>query len=230
METYSKDDINITLNTALADAYVDELRKMQARYALPTGPDLAVLARLPDLMSVERAIDEDKAAADIWEGLEEAASQALQRFIEMRAREGRAMCQDMAEHLKIIAQGVGLVAERAPLVAAEYAERLRLRLTEYLADAAPDEARLLTEVAIFADRCCIDEELARMESHIAQFSAMLSAKQTGPVGRKLDFLMQELNREVNTIGSKSNDLQITKTVVDLKSRMEKIREQVQNVE
>jgi len=229
METYSKDDVCLNVNIPLADAYIEQIKAICARYDLyPKELQADTLLRYPDIFTVEKDLDNEQAQNEIWEGLKTAVASALCGFIQMRTVEGTALNNDILEKKSYIQTLTEQVKARAPFVAAEYGEKLKLRLSEALNSPSIDEARLLTEITLFAAKACIDEELTRLESHISQLGTILSG--AGPVGRKLDFLVQELNREVNTIASKSNDLEISKIVVELRSEVEKIREQVQNIE
>lgn len=227
-ETFSKEDIRINLNTALSDAYVDELNEIRKRYSIADPIRLDTIARFPDIITVDKSMDDQKTMEEMWETLEAALLIALEQFVRMRQAEGSALKNDITTKAGLISGMVGKIKARAPLLADEYRERLRARLSEALGDPAIDETRLLQEIAIFADKSCIDEEITRLESHIIQLEDILNERDS--VGRKLDFLVQEMNREVNTIGSKSNDIEITKIVVNLKSEVEKVREQVQNIE
>ncbi len=227
-ETFSAEDYRVCLNEALADNYVEALRSIKERYSTEDKLTMGLIARFPDIISVEKnVLDENGENAQVLEGLMEAVKSALLSFVEMRIREGEHLKNDLEGKLDGIKLIVDKVKERAPLVGEEYRQRLTDKLKE-LEEIKADEGRILTEVAIFADKACIDEELTRLYSHIKQFSSII--KEEGSIGRKLDFLVQEMNREVNTIGSKSNDLIITQCIVDLKSEVEKIREQVQNIE
>ena len=227
-ETFAQSDVRVALNEALAGAYYDKLNVLGSLYGLGEAPSLSLLARFPDVLSVERNAESDEAAAEMWETLENALRTAVTSFGDMRAREGAALKADILKKCEFIRGIVADIAERAPLVAKEYRDKLTARVAEALSDANIDESRLILEVTIFTDRSCIDEELTRLASHLSQMGVIL--EETDPIGRKLDFLVQEMNREINTIGSKSNDLAITRLVVDAKSEIEKIREQVQNIE
>jgi len=219
------DDTVIRINEPLADAYFKAIQSLSERYGLKNDLSPVQLSRYPDVLTVEKAeADADVVAADICAVLE----QALEAFNAMRAREGERLKADMLAHLDEIERLTGLCETRSPITVAEYRQRLTQKMQDILEDKNIDEARLLTEAAIFADRVAINEETVRLRSHIAQMRAML--EEGIPVGRKLDFLIQEFNRESNTIGSKGNDLEMAKYVVDLKGEIEKIREQVQNVE
>ena len=229
METYSRDDIRVYINTPLADAYVEQIKALTARYDLyPKELKADTLLGYPDIFIVEKNPDNDKAHAEIWEGLEAALTSALSGFIGMRAAEGKAMYHDILEKKAYISGLTARVKARAPFVAVEYGDKLKRRLADALSMPDMDDTRLLAEITLMADRSCVDEEITRLESHLNQLEAILNDEE--PSGRKLDFLVQEMNREVNTIASKSNDLEITKLAVELKSEVEKIREQVQNVE
>jgi len=224
-ETFSSDDISVKINEPLADAYVSRLRELSEKYGLSTENELGIVARFPDLMLVEKEQKEDNV---IWETLLVALNQAKEKFVEMRTKEGEALKVDILKKAEEIMKLVNLVKERSPLVVLEYKEKLENRLKDILQQHEVDQQRLATEIAIFADKGCVDEEITRLESHLLQLKDILN--QGGQVGRKLDFLIQEMNREANTIASKSNNIEITKATISLKSEVEKIREQIQNME
>jgi uncharacterized protein (TIGR00255 family) len=226
-ESFSRDDVQVRINEALADEYVEALNSLNDRYKLEDKVSLSLIARFPDVITVEKNMASDSENDQIWECLEIAVRQALDSFVAMRETEGEALKANILEKLTGIEDAIKRVEKRAPEVAKDYRARLTERLAE-LDGVNVDENRLITEIALFADKACIDEEITRMFSHISQMRSILA--ENVPVGRKLDFLVQEMNREVNTIGSKSNDLEITSTIVDTKSEIEKIREQVQNLE
>lgn len=224
-ESFSKNDIAITLNTALADLYVDEMRKLKDIYTLADDVNLSILTRYTDIFSVEKTMENESL---IWDLLSPALESALNQFISMREKEGLACKNDIIIKLNKIEKESLKINELAPLVPENYRQKLKTRISELLQDVDLDETRIATEVAYFSDKCCIDEELTRLKSHIEQMRGFLEQKE--PVGKKLDFLVQEMNREVNTIASKANDLTITKITVELKNEIEKIKEQVQNIE
>lgn len=227
-ESFSADDALVRLNTVLCDAYVKAYGEIRARYGISEELSLSLLSRIPDALALERNAESETTLAQMWETVSRALDGAIQSFTAMKEREGAALKADLlakAEGINVLVAGI---AGRAPGVAQEYAERLRRKVEEALGALALDEARLLQEITIFADKSCIDEELTRLSSHLSQFSSILESGTQA--GKKLDFLIQEINREINTIGSKSNDLEITKAVVELKSELEKVREQVQNIE
>lgn len=225
-ETFSDEDIAITFNRPLADAYVETVKEIKARYGIEHPIRLDLIAKFPDIITVEKKLDPDS-GDKIWGCLETALNMALDNFVAMRETEGEHLKSDIEEKLKTIRSTVERIEKRAPLVAEEYRQRLLTRLAE-VKELNVDESRIVTEVMLFADKACIDEEMTRLYSHIEQMRSII--RETQPVGRKLDFLVQEMNREANTIGSKSNDLEITNRTVDLKSEIEKIREQIQNIE
>lgn len=215
----------VSVNEELARGYRDAVARIAETLGLESGLNAFSLARFPDVLTVERReLDKDKAAAV----LSEITAKAVEEFNAMREREGERLRRDMLGKLETIEGLVSVVEERSPQTVKEYRERLEARLRDILADRSLDEQRVITEAAIFADRTAVDEETVRLRSHIAQFRTML--EEGSPIGRKMDFLVQEFNRESNTIGSKCSDASLAKVVVDLKSEIEKIREQLQNVE
>lgn len=215
----------VSVNEELARGYRDAVARIAETLGLECGLNAFSLARFPDVLTVERReLDKDKAAA----ALSEITAKAVEEFNAMREREGERLRRDMLGKLGTIEGLVSVVEERSPQTVKEYRERLEARLRDILADRSLDEQRVITEAAIFADRTAVDEETVRLRSHIAQFRTML--EEGSPIGRKMDFLVQEFNRESNTIGSKCSDASLAKVVVDLKSEIEKIREQLQNVE
>lgn len=215
----------VSVNEELARGYRDAVARIAETLGLESGLNAFSLARFPDVLTVERReLDKDKATA----ALSEITAKAVEEFNAMREREGERLRRDMLGKLETIEELVSVVEERSPQTVKEYRERLEARLRDILADRSLDEQRVITEAAIFADRTAVDEETVRLRSHIAQFRTML--EEGSPIGRKMDFLVQEFNRESNTIGSKCSDASLAKVVVDLKSEIEKIREQLQNVE
>ena len=215
----------VSVNEELARGYRDAVARIAETLGLESGLNAFSLARFPDVLTVERReLNKDKAAA----ALSEITAKAVEEFNAMREREGERLRRDMLGKLETIEGLVSVVEERSPQTVKEYRERLEARLRDILADRSLDEQRVITEAAIFADRTAVDEETVRLRSHIAQFRTML--EEGSPSGRKMDFLVQEFNRESNTIGSKCSDASLAKVVVDLKSEIEKIREQLQNVE
>ena len=215
----------VAVNEPLACGYYDALTRLKTMFDLPGDITPEVLAKFPDVLAVTKAEEDVEAiAADICAVLDD----ALTSYNAMRAVEGEKLAADVAGRVTTIETVVGKVEERSPQTVAAYRQRLETKMQEVLQSTTIDESRILTEAAIFADKIAVDEETVRLRSHIAQLRAMLVSDE--PVGRKLDFLIQEVNRECNTIGSKCNDLTIAQNVVNMKAEVEKIREQVQNME
>jgi len=231
-ESFAKNDVLVTFNEPVADALAQQLKVMKERYNTYDDVSLNVLTRFSEILAVERAAFGQETKELILAGITEAVGAALAMFINMRETEGASLRDDLNAKLASATARLEDVKERAPLVAAAYREKLIARISELMQNAGlelpVDEAKLLTEVMFYADKACIDEEITRFASHISQMGKMLREKDA--VGRKLDFLAQEMNREINTIGSKANDITISAAVVDLKSDLEKIREQIQNIE
>ncbi len=227
-ETLSSEDVEVKLDEALAAAYAEKLKHLREIIGVPQADDgriLELTARFPDVITVEKAQKEEEV---LWEILLPALEDAVSRFLAMRETEGENLKQDFLQKGEKIRALVAGVKERAPLVVEEYREKLNRRLEDILGNVEVDPQRVAQEVAVFADRGCIDEEITRLESHLIQLDGIL--REGGQVGRKLDFLVQEMNRESNTIASKANDVQIVQATIALKSEIEKIREQVQNLE
>lgn len=225
IDATAADKIDVSLNKPVADGYYQALKQMQAAYGLTDDISVSLLSRFPDVFLVEKEQgDADVIAGDIVQVL----TQALADFNAMREREGEKLAQDIQGRAQTIASLVSQVEERSPQTVAEYREKLRQRMQEVLENTQLDENRILTEAALFADKVAVDEETVRLRSHLDQLGQML--EQGGAIGRKLDFLIQEFNREANTIGSKCSDVALARVVVELKGEIEKIREQVQNIE
>ncbi|MCR5143302.1 MAG: YicC family protein [Ruminococcus sp.] len=224
---YNKEGVNanITVNREIAHGYIDALRAAAPEFGLGDDIALSTIIRLPDIFTVVKTQEDEE---HVWEQVKETALAALDRFIEMRETEGVKMHDDISGRLDYIEKAVGVIEDRSPKVTAAYREKLYNKICEIVGDRNIDESRVLTEAAIFSEKTAVDEETVRLHSHINQFRDLIESNE--PVGRKLDFLVQELNREVNTTGSKCLDLDITKLVVDMKSEIEKIREQIQNIE
>ena len=218
-------DVQVAVNRPVLESYLAALRQIESEYGVRDDVTVMSLARLPDVFSVEKTEeDEQKLTQDILSVAEEAIS----RYNTMRETEGAALEADLRGRAATILERVALVEARSPVTVAEYRERLRQKMQEVLQNTAIDEGRILQEAAIYADRIAVDEETVRLRSHLAQLGDMLT--KGGAIGRKLDFLLQELNRETNTIGSKCNDLELSNIVVEMKAELEKIREQTQNIE
>lgn len=218
-------DVAVTVNHALAERYLAALRELGDDYGLRDDVTVSVLAKLPDVLGSER-IEQD--ADEMIRDVIAVFGAACDGFNQMREREGEKLAEDVRDRCAAIERMVGEVEKRSPERVREYREKLLTRMREVLADTSIDETRILTEAAIYADKTAVDEETVRLRSHLHQLDGML--RETQPVGRKLDFLVQEMNREANTIGSKANDVDMARIVVDIKSEIEKIREQIQNIE
>ena len=218
-------DTVVQVNWQLAESYKNAFQAMADRMDLKNDATVGMIARFPDVLTQTAAPTDPDA---LWADGEQVAGQAVEAFLAMRAAEGEKLRADVESRLTTIETLVGQIEQNSAGRVQAYTERLYARLKEILEDRSIDEARLVTEAAIFADKTAIDEETVRLHSHVAQYRAILALDE--PVGRKLDFLTQELNRESNTIGSKCQDVSITRLVVELKSEIEKIREQIQNIE
>ena len=219
----SEDEVR--LNAQLAESYLRALRELGERFSLQDDVTVSTLARYNEIFTV-RQLPEDEQR--VWEDVRAVAQQALDHFVAMREAEGQKLKEDVLHRCGSILQAVETIEARSPALVEAYRARLTERIRQVVEDRNIDEARVLTEAAIFADKIAVDEETVRLRSHIAQVGAMLEGD--AAVGRKLDFLLQEMNREINTIGSKNADLAITGTVVEVKAELEKIREQIQNIE
>ncbi len=218
-------DVAVQVNEALAKGYVDAVRHLAAEFGLSDDLSATSVARFPDVLSVEkRDLDADAVSA----GLSEITEAALRDFDSMRLREGEKLRDDVTERLATIESLVSTVESKSPETVAAYRRRLEAKMAEVLGAAGIDENRILMEAAVFADHIAVDEETVRLRSHMAQLQGMINGN--SPTGRKIDFLIQEFNREANTIGSKCQNSEIAHVVVDLKSEIEKIREQIQNIE
>lgn len=225
IEATGQNQAAVRVDEGLAKAYYQSLLKLQNILALNDNITLNMIARFPNIVQVEEPENDLEA---VWSGLKEALDQALAQFICSRTQEGNRLKQDIAEKLELLQQILSNIISRAPLVEKNYRERLENRLAAVLPNGEFDEARVLLEVAILADKCNIDEEIVRLKSHLAQAAVFLASEE--PIGRQFDFLIQEMNREMNTIGSKANDSLIAQEVIQGKSEIEKIREQIQNIE
>lgn len=225
IQSDSVSDEKIEVNSEVAKGYITALRSANEELGLEDDLTLSRIMRLPDIFDVKR-IEEDEET--VWNEVKSVAEKALERFIAMREAEGEKMREDILSRLDYITELVEKIEKKSPETTEKYRKKLFDKISEVLKDTNVDEQRILTEAAIFSEKTAVDEETVRLRSHINQCREMLSMNEA--VGRKLDFLIQEFNREANTIGSKCQDIEITKVVVDLKSEIEKIREQVQNIE
>lgn len=223
--TYEKDDVEIYFNEILGDSYFKCLERIRDRYEVNNDISVSLIARFPDVVTLEKKeIELDEA----WKVLNKPLNEAIDTLIKMRAEEGIKLKEDIVLKCDVIADSLREVEKRSPIVVDEYRNKLNNRLKELLENSNIDEGRIASEVAIFADKASIDEEIVRLSSHIIQLKDNLSKNE--PVGRKLDFIVQEMNREANTISSKANDLEIVNLAINIKNYIEKIREQIQNIE
>lgn len=215
----------VVVDHGLAEGYLTALRELAERYDLRDDVSAAVLSRYPDVLTVQQAALDEEA---VWDAVRQVADVALDRFVSMREVEGACMRDDVLSRANTIRNAVAVVEQRSPETVRAHMEKVETRMRELLDGVPVDEARLLNEAAVFADKVAVAEETVRLASHLDQLEQLVSGD--GAVGRKLDFLVQEINRETNTIGSKCSDLELTRIVVDIKAEIEKIREQIQNIE
>ena len=225
IQTVTAADTVVSVNWQLAEGYRAALNEMVERMDLKNDVSVGMLSRFPDVLTQTAAPTNEE---ELWQDVQSVAEKAVDAFVAMRAVEGEKLKEDVAGRLDTIETLVGQIEENSAGRVQAYSDKLYARLQELLGDRNIDESRLVTEAAIFADKTAIDEETVRLHSHVAQYREILALYE--PIGRKLDFLTQELNRESNTIGSKCQDVAITRLVVELKSEIEKIREQIQNIE
>lgn len=224
-EDFTENNVCIKYNKDIAAEYLRYLTQMGEDFSLDNDIRVSTLSRYPEVFSMEeQTVDEE----ELWKLLEKAVKGAAENFIETRIQEGEHLRSDMIDKLDAMLEHVTFITERSPQIIAEYKQKLEEKVRELLEDAKIDDSRLLTEVTIFADKVCVDEELVRLESHI------ITTKETllegGGIGRKLDFIAQEMNREANTILSKTTDMEISNRAIELKTEIEKVREQIQNIE
>ncbi len=218
-------DALIKVNKSIAKGYIDALREVNEELQLRDDLSLSNLLRFPDTFNIQKNVDDEE---EIWNAVSEVASEALEKFISMREAEGQRLKKDVLTRSGYILENVAKVEKFSPETVENYRNRLYQKLKEVLESTDIDTQRILTEAAIFADKIAVDEETVRLRSHVSQLEGLFDSDEA--IGRKLDFIVQEMNREVNTIGSKCQDVNITKIVVEMKSEIEKIREQIQNIE
>ncbi len=225
-EDLSEGQVSLKYNEALAQEYLDYFRQMETTFGLENDVRVSTISRCPEVLTMEeQALDEE----ELWNGLEKALNGAIDQFVETRTLEGENLKKDILEKLSGMLELVGYIEERTPRIIAEYREKLEAKVQELLEDTQIEESRIAAEVVIFADKICTDEELVRLRSHIVHMKETLESSDSG-IGRKLDFIAQEMNREANTILSKANDLEVSNVGIDLKTEIEKVREQIQNIE
>ena len=224
-EDSAQNQVSLKYNEALAAEYLDCFRKMEEQFGLENDIRVSALSRYPEVITMEeQAVDEE----ELWSLLKETLEGAFTQFVETRITEGENLKKDLLEKLDGILEDVEAIEKRSPEIVKEYREKLEEKVQELLGDTQIDENRLATEIVLFADKICTDEELVRLRSHVLHMKATLD-EESG-IGRKLDFIAQEMNREANTILSKANDLDVSNHAINLKTEIEKIREQIQNIE
>lgn len=225
VENLEEAETEIIVNHSLAEGYLKAVREISDRLSVDGDISAYSLSRYPDVLTLHKAPDdEDK----IWNAVKTVAKEAIEKFVKMRETEGERLRNDILSRADYIIECVEFVEKRSPETVKEYNEKLKQRMKDLLGDASVDETRLLNEAAIYADKIAVAEETVRLRSHISQLRTFMNADEA--IGRKLDFLVQEINREANTIGSKAQDVEIAKRVISIKADVEKIREQVQNIE
>ena len=225
VDNLEDDSVVVEVNQSLADGYVKAFDKLSQTYGIENNLNAGILARMNDVLVIRKAeADEDK----IWNAVRTVAEKAVDKFIAMREIEGEKLRDDILSRADLILSYVAFIEERSPQTVKEYNDKLLARMQELLGDIHVEESRLLTEAAIYADKIAVAEETVRLRSHISQLREFFES--TEAIGRKMDFLVQEINREANTIGSKACDVEIAKRVLEIKAEVEKIREQVQNIE
>lgn len=225
LDAVEQADSVVEVNVPLAQAYYDALGELEKELDLRNDASVMNIARFPDVLVVRKTETDEQ---EIWNAVQQVAAVALEKFVAMRELEGVRMREDVLSRRETLLHAVSAVEERSPQTVREHMEKVEARMREMLGTATVDEQRLLTEAAIFADKIATAEETVRLRSHLDQLQDFVNSDE--PVGRKLDFLVQEINRETNTIGSKASDLQLAQVVVDMKAEIEKIREQIQNIE
>lgn len=225
VEDLEEREMEVNVNETLAAGYVKALKEFSERFGLKDDISAVTLSRYPDVITLHKASEDEER---IWNAVKTVAETAVSKFIEMRETEGSKLRGDILSRADYIIECVEFIEGRSPETVREYNEKLKQRMKELLGDAAVDEQRLLNEAAIYADKIAVDEETVRLRSHISQLREFMNSSEA--IGRKLDFLVQEINREANTIGSKAQDVDIAKKVIAIKAEVEKIREQVQNIE
>lgn len=225
VEDLEEREMEVNVNETLAAGYVKALKELSERFGLKDDISAVTLSRYPDVITLHKASEDEER---IWNAVKTVAETAVSKFIEMRETEGSKLRGDILSRADYIIECVEFIEGRSPETVREYNEKLKQRMKELLGDAAVDEQRLLNEAAIYADKIAVDEETVRLRSHISQLREFMNSSEA--IGRKLDFLVQEINREANTIGSKAQDVDIAKKAIAIKAEVEKIREQVQNIE
>ena len=224
-EDLSQSQVSVKYNAALAAEYLKYLNQMAEEFSLDNDVRVSTLSRYPEVFTMEECSEDED---ELWNGLKEALEGAFSQFVEMRTKEGERLKEDILLKLDLLSEQIRFIEERSPQIIAEYRTKLEEKMRELLEDTQIDDNRIAAEVILFADKICTDEEVVRLKSHIQHMKETL--EESNGIGRKLDFLAQEMNREANTILSKANDLDISNRAISLKTEIEKIREQIQNIE
>ena len=224
-EDLSQSQVSVKYNAALAAEYLKYLNQMAEEFSLDNDVRVSTLSRYPEVFTMEECSEDED---ELWNGLKEALEGAFSQFVEMRTKEGERLKEDILLKLDLLSEQIRFIEERSPQIIAEYRTKLEEKMRELLEDTQIDDNRIAAEVILFADKICTDEEVVRLKSHIQHMKETL--EESNGIGRKLDFIAQEMNREANTILSKANDLDISNRAISLKTEIEKIREQIQNIE
>ena len=224
-EDLSQSQVSVKYNAALAAEYLKYLNQMAGEFSLDNDVRVSTLSRYPEVFTMEECSEDED---ELWNGLKEALEGAFSQFVEMRTKEGERLKEDILLKLDLLSEQIRFIEERSPQIIAEYRTKLEEKMRELLEDTQIDDNRIAAEVILFADKICTDEEVVRLKSHIQHMKETL--EESNGIGRKLDFIAQEMNREANTILSKANDLDISNRAISLKTEIEKIREQIQNIE
>ena len=224
-EDLSQTQVSVKYNAALAAEYMKYLKQMEEEFGLENDVRVSTLSRYPEVFTMEEQSEDEE---ELWNGLKEALEGAFTQFVETRKTEGENLKKDIISKLDLLSEQIGFIEERSTQIVAEYRAKLEDKMKELLADTQIEESRIASEVILFADKICTDEEVVRLKSHISHMRNTLEEKDE--IGRKLDFIAQEMNREANTILSKANDIEVSDRAISLKTEIEKIREQIQNIE
>ena len=224
-EDLSQTQVSVKYNAALAAEYMKYLKQMEEEFGLENDVRVSTLSRYPEVFTMEEQSEDEE---ELWNGLKEALEGAFTQFVETRKTEGENLKKDIISKLDLLSEQIGFIEERSPQIVADYRAKLEDKMKELLADTQIEESRIASEVILFADKICTDEEIVRLKSHISHMRNTLEEKDE--IGRKLDFIAQEMNREANTILSKANDIEVSDRAISLKTEIEKIREQIQNIE
>ena len=225
-EDFSESQVSLKYNETLAAEYLEKFKMMEEKFSLENDIRVSTLSRYPEVLTMEEKMDDEE---ELWKGLKKAMDGAIAQFVQTRTVEGENLKKDLIAKLDGMLELVGQIEERAPKIIAEYREKLEGKVKELLEDTQIDEGRIASEIVIFADKICTDEEVVRLRSHVEHMKSTLQSDDSG-IGRKLDFIAQEMNREANTILSKANDLETSNIGIELKTEIEKVREQIQNIE